>query len=102
MPILPYSLIDVGICVLSTQINQVVTTPASVLLLHWSGHKMNVFSLYICISVYVLRAFEFRSNVCMWKPQTDIRCLLCFPPCFLRQGLSLNLELANLARFLGQ
>jgi hypothetical protein len=46
--------------------------------------------IYFCVCEY------------MWKPETDIGCLPCFPPCVLRHGLSLHLELASLARFSGQ
>lgn len=49
MPALPYPLIYFGSYVLSTQINQVLTTPTSVLLLH----SLCVICVCIYISVYV-------------------------------------------------
>lgn len=89
MPALPYPLIYFGSYVLSTQINQVLTT------LHLFYFSIPSVS-FVCVYIYFC--------VCeyMWKPETDIGCLPCFPPCVLRHGLSLHLELASLARFSGQ
>jgi hypothetical protein len=40
---------------------------------------------------------------CVWKPWVDCKCFpLCSPLQFLRQALSLNLELTNLATLAGQ
>lgn len=61
---------------------------------------MGVGYMYMFVCVCVFKGMH--AYMYPWRPEVDIGCLLLSSTSYLSQGLSLNLQLVNLAMLFGQ